>query len=30
MVAKIKVNNVYKIFGKRPKEAMKMLKKVQW
>ncbi len=27
MVVKIKVNNVYKIFGKRPKEAMKMLKK---
>lgn len=27
MVAKIKVKNVYKIFGKRPKEAMKMLEK---
>ena len=27
MAAKIKVKNVYKIFGKRPKEAMKMLEK---
>lgn len=27
MAAKIKINNVYKIFGKRPKEALKMLEK---